>query len=80
MSGIRAQKKRKTRQAIVSAAMKLFAERGYEQTSMDELAREAGVGKGTIYGYFATKSEIFLAFLEEEVEHAFAELDAKLDA
>jgi len=80
MSGIRAQKKRKTRQAIVTAAVKLFAERGYEQTSMEELAREAGIGKATIYGYFATKSEIFVAFLEEEVEHAFAELDAKLDA
>ena len=43
MSGIRAQKKRQTRQAIVSAAMKLFAARGFEQTSMDELAREAGM-------------------------------------
>jgi len=80
MSGLRERKKRQTRQAIIAAAMKLFAERGFEQTSMDELAREAGVGKGTIYGYFKAKSEIFLAFLEEEVEHAFAALDAKRDA
>jgi len=80
MSGLRERKKRQTRQAIIAAAMKLFAERGYEQTSMDELAREAGIGKATIYGYFATKSEIFIAFLEEEVEHAFSELDAKLGA
>jgi len=80
MTGIRAQKKRKTRQAIIAAAMKLFADKGYEQTSMDELAREAGVGKGTIYGYFAAKSEILFAFLEEEVEHAFEALEAKRGA
>jgi len=80
MSGIREQKKRQTRKAIIAAAVRLFAEKGYEQTSMEELAREAGVGKGTIYGYFSTKSEIFLAFLEEEVEHAFEALDAKRDA
>ncbi|PLX99274.1 MAG: hypothetical protein C0623_09335 [Desulfuromonas sp.] len=80
MPGIRAQKKRKTHKAIIDAAMKLFGEKGYEQTSMEELAREAGVGKGTIYGYFNTKSEILIAFLEDEVEHAFGELDAKRDA
>lgn len=80
MSGIREQKKQQTRKAIVAAAIKLFSEKGFEQTSMEELARAAGVGKATIYGYFKTKGEIFLAFCEEEVEYAFAELDAKLDA
>ena len=80
MIGVREKKKRQTLKAIVDAAVKLFSEKGFEQTSMDELARAAGVGKGTIYGYFKTKGEIFLAFCEEEVEYAFAALDAKLDA
>lgn len=79
MSGIRARKKRQTRQAIVAAAVKLFAEKGFEQTSMDELAREAGVGKGTIYGYFTTKSEIFLAFCEEEIDFAFDRVATESD-
>jgi AcrR family transcriptional regulator len=47
---------------------------------MDELARVAGVGKGTIYGYFKAKEEIFLAYCEAELEFAFAALDRELDA
>lgn len=79
MKGVRERKKQETRKAIIAAAVKLFAEKGFEQTSMDELAREAGVGKGTIYGYFATKSEIFLAYCEAEIDFAFAALDRKRD-
>ena len=80
MIGVREKKKRQTRKAIIDAAIRLFTEKGFEQTNMEELARAAGVGKATIYGYFKTKGEIFLAFCEEEVEYAFAALDAKLDA
>ncbi len=79
MAGVREQKKQQTRKAIIDAAVKLFTERGFEQTSMDELARLAGVGKGTIYGYFKAKEEIFLAYCEAELEFAFAALDRKLD-
>jgi len=79
MPGIRAQKKRQTRQAIVTAAVRLFAEKGFDHTSMEELAKEAGVGKATIYGYFSTKSEIFLAFCEEEIDFAFDRVATQSD-
>lgn len=79
MAGIREQKKSETRKAIINAAVCLFAEKGYEQTSMEELAREAGVGKATIYGYFKAKNEIFLAYCEEEVDFAFSALEKKQD-
>ncbi len=79
MSGIREQKKQHTHKAIIEAAIKLFTERGFEETSMEELAREAGVGKSTIYGYFKAKSDIFLAFCDAELDFAFAELDRKVD-
>ena len=79
MSGVREQKKQQTRKAIIDAAVKLFTAKGFEQTSMDELARAAGVGKGTIYGYFKAKDEIFLAYCEAELDFAFAALDRKLD-
>jgi len=72
MSSIREEKKRKTRKAILDAAIKLFSRNGYENTRVEDLAQEAGIGKGTIYGYFKTKSEIFLAFCEDEIEHVFA--------
>jgi AcrR family transcriptional regulator len=68
MTGKREQHKQQTRSAILEAAMRLFTEKGYERTSITDLAREAGIGKGTIYSYFRTKSEIFLAFCEEQLE------------
>lgn len=79
MSGVREQKKQQTRKAIIDAAVRLYAEKGFEQTSMDELARAAGVGKGTIYGYFKAKEEIFIAYCEAEIDFAFVSLDRKLD-
>lgn len=72
MSGRRAVKKEETRQAILQAAIRLFSDKGVENTSIEELAAAAGIGKGTIYGYFQTKDEIFLAFCEEEIDYAFA--------
>lgn len=80
MSGIREAKKRATRQAIIAAAVRLFAEKGFEKTSIDQIARAAGIGKGTIYGYFRAKEEIFLAFCEDEIDYAFAALAEKNDS
>ncbi len=71
MAGVRETRKKETRQAILEAAIRLFSEQGYEKTSIAAIARAAGVGKGTIYGYFGAKDEIFLAFCEDEIEYAF---------
>ncbi len=79
MGGLRETKKKKTRQAIMNAAIKLFSEKGFENTSVKELAKEAGVGKGTIYSYFQTKSEIFMAFCEDEMDFVFSDLAQKSD-
>ncbi len=79
MTGLREQKKQKTRKALLESAVKLFGERGYEQTSMASLARAAGIGKSTIYTYFKAKSEIFIAFCEEGLEHVYRELADKTD-
>ncbi len=79
MPTLRERKKRQTRKAILDAAVELFSSRGFEQTSIEQLARKAGVGKGTVYGYFATKQEIFLAFCEEELDYVFARLDREVD-
>lgn len=50
---------------ILDAAIKLFSEQGFEKTTVDEIAGQAGVGKGTIYLYFNTKEQIFLAIIED---------------
>lgn len=76
---IREMKKKETRQAILQAGVRLFGEKGFDGTSVEDLAREAGVGKGTVYGYFQDKSEIFLAFCEEEIDYAFSVLAEQSD-
>jgi AcrR family transcriptional regulator len=79
MSGIRETKKRETRRAIMQAAMTLFSEKGFDKTSIEELARTAGIGKGTVYGYFPTKSDILHAFCEDELESMRQELTENAD-
>jgi len=63
----------------MDAAIKLFSEKGFENTTVNQLAREAGVGKSTIYGYFQSKNEIFLAFCEDEINFVFTDLAEKRD-
>lgn len=74
MAGIREQKKNETRRAIQVAAVKLFAEKSFEKTSIEDIAKEAGIGKTTVYGYFSTKDDIFIDYCDDELEQAFAQL------
>lgn len=80
MAGIREQKKRKTKKAILAAAMELFSIHGFEKTSISQLAKTAGVGKGTVYSYFKNKHELLLAFCEDELEYIHEQLAAKTNA
>lgn len=79
MAGLRETKKQQTRKAIMQAAMCLFSEKGFEKTSIEELAKAAGIGKGTVYGYFQTKSDILHAFCEDELECLHQELTSNAD-
>ncbi len=49
------------RQIILEAAEKLFLSKGYEETTMDEIALEAEFSKGTVYKYFISKDELYIA-------------------
>jgi AcrR family transcriptional regulator len=62
----RARKRRK----LVAAATELFVKQGYRKTSIAEVARHAGVAKGTVYLYFETKGELLLhAIVAEKRRH-----------
>jgi AcrR family transcriptional regulator len=50
---------------IVLAALDLFVEKGFSATRMDEIAKRAGVTKGTVYLYFPSKEDLFRAVVEE---------------
>lgn len=51
--------KNQKRQDIIQAAMALFMDKGFQNTKMEDIAIDAGVGKGTLYEYFENKQDIF---------------------
>ena len=55
----------KTKRRIITTAIKLFAEKGYESTGIEEITAVAGVAKGSLYYHFETKEELFDMLLEE---------------
>jgi AcrR family transcriptional regulator len=57
------------RRQILAGASKVFMDLGFDGASMGEIARAAGVSKGTLYVYFADKSRLFEAIVEEESIH-----------
>ena len=58
--GLRELKKARTRQLIADTAARLFAERGYEQVAVSDIAREAEVAEQTVYNYFPTKEQLVI--------------------
>lgn len=56
------------RSALLQAAMEVFAQRGYRDASVDEIAARAGYSKGAIYFYFSGKDDLFFALLEERID------------
>jgi AcrR family transcriptional regulator len=54
------------RDAILEAARAVFAREGYADTGVQDIARQAGIGKGTLYLYFRSKEQIYLAALLED--------------
>ncbi|MCB6366062.1 TetR/AcrR family transcriptional regulator [Intestinibacillus massiliensis] len=61
---------------ILSAAEQEFAERGYERTKMEGIARRAGIGKSTVYEYFPSKNELLTAVLTEGITRMNRNLEA----
>jgi AcrR family transcriptional regulator len=57
-------KRERTRAALIEAATALVGEQGYERTSLEAVARRAGMSRGAIYGNFANRDELFLAVAE----------------
>lgn len=66
------------RNVILEAAVALFKELGYERSSMNELAKRLGGSKATLYGYFASKEELFRAVVQTVAVSHLAEAAAEL--
>lgn len=62
----RAESKERTRQRLLAEAQRLFRERGYAATSLEQIAEAAEVTKGAIYGHFASKEDLLLSAIEAD--------------
>nr|WP_217345464.1 TetR/AcrR family transcriptional regulator [Noviherbaspirillum sp. L7-7A]MBV0879747.1 TetR/AcrR family transcriptional regulator [Noviherbaspirillum sp. L7-7A] len=66
-------------QELLAAALTLFVERGYAATRLDDVAARAGVSKGTLYLYFASKEELFRAVVRENLVPVLDEAEQIID-
>jgi AcrR family transcriptional regulator len=69
----RQERKSQTRERLIDAAAQVFARRGFEAASLDEVAAAAGYTKGAVYSNFASKTDLFIALIERRVEVQSAE-------
>jgi AcrR family transcriptional regulator len=75
--GLRERKRQQTRQELITAAMRLFEEKGYEQTTVAEIASAAGVSTKTFFNYFASKDEVLFPHLSRRIEAAVALIERR---
>lgn len=66
------------RNNLLDAASRIFARQGYEATSVEDIAFEAGIGKPTVYRYFASKQALFEAVFGQAIDDLEIRLDAAL--
>lgn len=71
----RAERKAETRSSLLEAAATVFARRGMQQASIDEVAEHAGFTKGAVYAHFKSKEELFLAMLDDRFARHAEEID-----
>lgn len=62
-------KKNSKREAIIEAAVKIFAQKGFFNAKVNDVAKAAGVADGTIYLYFKNKDDLLINLFEDKMEH-----------
>lgn len=76
----REENKIKRRAGILKASRKLFREKGYEKTTINEIIQVAGISRGTFYNYFADKESLLTGIAWEEIENCKACINAHNDS
>ena len=65
----------KTRQKLIAVARELFAKKGFDGITMNDIAQASQKGRRTMYTYFNSKEDIYYAVIEDELEHLSEEMD-----
>ena len=76
----REEKKQATRNRLIEAAAEVISRKGFDATSVDEVAEHAGLTKGAVYSNFASKEELFLAVIDRHVSQRSGAISGVVDA
>jgi AcrR family transcriptional regulator len=71
---LREKKKIETRNKIFEVSARLFKEKGIENTTVDEIVKEAGIGKGTFFNYFPSKTSLLQYFAQQKEELTYSQI------
>jgi AcrR family transcriptional regulator len=71
--------KKERRKQVIEEAARLFSSKRFDEVLMDDIAQQAGVGKGTIYTYFADKEELYFAVVFEGISQLNEKLQQKVN-
>ena len=77
MAKVSKQKQEETRLKIISTAIDMFSEKGFESTTMKQIARQVGIGDATIYKYFSNKDKLIFAYYGLKAEESVQEFVAE---
>jgi AcrR family transcriptional regulator len=75
----KAREKRARQELILNAAQKVFLAKGFEQTTIEDIAEQAELSKGTLYLYFKSKEDLYVAVFLNGLEHTYQQISALRD-
>src|SRR5690349_21447429 len=78
VSGLRERQKVERRQAISKAAIELFERQGFQNTTIEQIANQAGVSAPTVFKYFGNKQEIILEILHDADQRALKDTRSQI--
>ena len=78
LSTLRERKKEKARSELIECAISLFREKGFTETTIEEIIEKAEISKGTLYNYFPDKEAILSAYFQNKIADSGQELGSRL--